>query len=253
MLNILGGRTKDSHITIARKALESGASIHLYGKGEARPGRKMGHLVVTAPTMSEAERMMEPLIDAVNDQSGKPLGPKSTAGEQPQVAVVMGSDSDMPVLKACFEVLDKFRIPYQARITSAHRTPDWMREFAKDAKENGFKVIIAAAGGAAHLPGMAASWTVLPVIGVPVKASVLDGVDSLYSMSQMPRGEPVATVGINNSTNAALLAARILGVSDTMVATMLREYAEKNEAEVRAKDANLLRIGPMVYLKEMGK
>jgi phosphoribosylaminoimidazole carboxylase len=119
--------------------------------------------------MSEMEQMMEPLIDAVNDQSGKPLGPKSTAGEHPQVAVVMGSDSDMPVLKACLEVLDKFRIPYQARITSAHRTPDWMREFAKDAKDNGFKVIIAAAGGAAHLPGMAASWTVLPVIGVPVK------------------------------------------------------------------------------------
>jgi len=253
MLNILGGRTKDSHIMIARNALESGASIHLYGKGEARPGRKMGHLVVTAPTMSEAEQMMEPLIDAVNDQSGKPLGPKSTAGEQPQVAVVMGSDSDMPVLKACFEVLDRFRIPYQARITSAHRTPDWMREFAKGAKENGFKVIIAAAGGAAHLPGMAASWTVLPVIGVPVKASVLDGIDSLYSMSQMPRGEPVATVGINNSTNAALLAARILGVSDARIATLLREYAEKNETEVRAKDANLLRIGPMAYLKEMGK
>jgi phosphoribosylaminoimidazole carboxylase len=100
---------------------------------------------------------------------------------------------------------------------------------------------------------MAASWTVLPVIGVPVKASVLDGVDSLYSMSQMPRGEPVATVGINNSTNAALLAARILGVSDARIATLLREYAEKNETEVRAKDANLLRIGPMAYLKEMGK
>ncbi|OCL08209.1 phosphoribosylaminoimidazole carboxylase [Glonium stellatum] len=165
----------------------------------------------------------------------------------------MGSDSDMPILRPCFEILDKFKIPYQARITSAHRTPDWMRTFAKDAKQNGFRVIIAAAGGAAHLPGMAASWTVLPVIGVPVKASVLDGVDSLYSMSQMPRGEPVATVGINNSTNAALLAARILGVADARVATLLREYAERSEAEVRAKDASLLRMGPLAYLKQMGR
>jgi phosphoribosylaminoimidazole carboxylase len=254
MLNILGGKTTDSHKEIAKKAIEvGGASIHLYGKGDARKGRKMGHVTVTAPTMSEAEKRIQTLIDAVDEQSGKKTDAKPSI-EKPVVAVVMGSDSDLPVLKACFQILDKFAIPYQTRITSAHRTPDWMREFAKSAKDEGFKVIIAAAGGAAHLPGMAASWTTLPVIGCPVKATHLDGLDSLWSMTQMPRGEPVATVGINNSTNAALLAARVLSVSDPRIANLLREYAENNVTEVMAKDAELLRLGPMQYLTErMGR
>lgn len=196
MLNILGGSAKHSHIQIAKLAMSNPrTSIHLYGKGEARPGRKMGHVVVTAATMDEAEKYMAPLIDAVDEQKGKP--PSSQAhkeGRKPIVAVIMGSDSDMPVLKAGFDILEKLEIPYQARVVSAHRTPKWMYQFATHAEENGFRVIIAAAGGAAHLPGMTASLTHLPVIGVPVKASSLDGWDSTVSMTQMPRGEPVATV-----------------------------------------------------------
>lgn len=190
MLNILGGRTKDSHLKVAAKALESpNASVHLYGKGEARPGRKMGHITVMAPTLLAAETEIQPLIDLVDDMKGKPLGPRDLSKKQePLVAVIMGSDSDLPVLRAAFDILEKLQIPFTVRITSAHRTPDWLREFSKKADETSVRVIIGAAGGAAHLPGMCASWTTLPVIGVPVKATHLDGVDSLYSMTQMPRG-----------------------------------------------------------------
>ncbi|KAF2735370.1 phosphoribosylaminoimidazole carboxylase [Polyplosphaeria fusca] len=253
MLNILGGQTPDSHVQIAKKALDSNASIHLYGKGDARPGRKMGHLVVTAPTLAAAEREIQPLIDAVDSQKGKPLGPRETAHEEPLVAVIMGSDSDLPVLRAGLDILKKLEVPFTVRITSAHRTPDWLREYSKSAGDTSVRVIIGAAGGAAHLPGMCASWTQLPVIGLPVKATHLDGVDSLYSMTQMPRGEPVATVGINNSTNAALLAVRILGATDLEIRERLRVWMEGNEKEVLRKDANLVETGYEAYLKGMGK
>lgn len=127
------------------------------------------------------------------------------------------------------------------------------REFSKTASQTSLKVIIGAAGGAAHLPGMCASWTTLPVIGLPVKASVMDGWDSLVSMTQMPRGEPVATVGINNSTNAALLAVRILGAEDKTIRERLRVWMEGNEKEVMRKDKALLEDGWETYLKGMGK
>jgi phosphoribosylaminoimidazole carboxylase len=257
MLNILGGKTSDSHVQVAKKALESpNASIHLYGKGDARPGRKMGHITITAPTLEAAEREMQPLIDFVDEQKGKPLGPRSdpaSAQEAPLVAVIMGSDSDLPVLRAGLEILQKLEIPFTTRITSAHRTPDWLREFSKNAASTSLKVIIGAAGGAAHLPGMCASWTTLPVIGLPVKATHMDGWDSLVSMTQMPRGEPVATVGINNSTNAALLAVRILGADDKVVRERLRVWMEGNEKEVMRKDKALLEDGWEAYLKAMGK
>ncbi|KAF1840289.1 phosphoribosylaminoimidazole carboxylase [Cucurbitaria berberidis CBS 394.84] len=258
MLNILGGQTPDSHVQVANKALESpNASVHLYGKGDARPGRKMGHITVTAPTLAAAEREMQPLIDFVDSQKGKAPEPRkelgsSTKGE-PLVAVIMGSDSDLPVLKAGLQILEKLDIPFTTRITSAHRTPDWLREFSKAAASTSLKVIIGAAGGAAHLPGMCASWTTLPVIGLPVKATHMDGWDSLVSMTQMPRGEPVATVGINNSTNAALLAVRILGASDLAVRERLRVWMEGNEVEVLRKDKALLEDGWEVYLQSMGK
>jgi phosphoribosylaminoimidazole carboxylase len=255
MLNILGGKTKDSHQQIAKAALEiPNASVHLYGKGEARPGRKMGHITLTAPTLAQAENQIQALIDLVDNMKGKPLGPRNAnVKEEPLVAVIMGSDSDLPVLKAGIQILEKFEVPFTVRITSAHRTPDWLREFSKKAASTSVKVIIGAAGGAAHLPGMCASWTTLPVIGLPVKATHLDGVDSLYSMTQMPRGEPVATVGINNSTNAALLAIRILGASDLQVREKLRVWMEGNEAEVLRKDQKLLDEGYEVYLKGMQK
>jgi phosphoribosylaminoimidazole carboxylase len=257
MLNILGGKTPDSHVRVAKKALESpNASIHLYGKGDARPGRKMGHITITAPTLAAAEREIQPLIDFVDEQKGKALGPKvdpSSAEAEPLVAVIMGSDSDLPVLRAGLEILQKLDIPFTTRITSAHRTPDWLREFSKNASNTSLKVIIGAAGGAAHLPGMCASWTTLPVIGLPVKATHMDGWDSLVSMTQMPRGEPVATVGINNSTNAALLAVRILGAEDKAVRERLRVWMEGNEKEVMRKDKALLENGWEAYLKSMGK
>ncbi len=257
MLNILGGKTPDSHLQVAKKALECpNASIHLYGKGDARPGRKMGHITMTAPTLAAAEIEIQPLIDIVDDQKGKPLGPATDSTLQktePLVAVIMGSESDLPVLKAGLQILEKLEIPFTTRITSAHRTPDWLREFSKNASSTSLKVIIGAAGGAAHLPGMCASWTTLPVIGLPVKATHMDGWDSLVSMTQMPRGEPVATVGINNSTNAALLAVRILGAEDKVIRERLRVWMEGNEKEVLRKDKALLDGGWEAYLTSMGK
>ncbi|KAF2147481.1 uncharacterized protein K452DRAFT_262007 [Aplosporella prunicola CBS 121167] len=252
MLNVLGGKTPDSHLKVYEAAKKSPRiRIHDYGKAEARPGRKMGHLTVTARSMGEAEALIQPLIDEVDRQAGKTVESHAPPKRQPTVAVIMGSDSDMPVLKAGFDILTKFDIPFETRITSAHRTPEWMVEYVKSAEGRGFKAIIAAAGGAAHLPGMAAALTVLPVIGIPVKASVLDGVDSLYSIVQMPRGEPVATVGINNSTNAALLAARVLSVADPSIGQKLHDYFETNEREVLEKDAKLLEMGPQAYLAQM--
>ena len=255
MLNILGAATPDSDKKVAQYALEnSDASIHLYGKGDSRPGRKMGHLTLTRPTLREAERAIQPLVDFVDEQKGKTLGPRSEdAFSAPLVAVIMGSDSDLPVLKAGLQILEKLQIPFTTRITSAHRTPDWLREFSKKAASTSVRVIIGAAGGAAHLPGMCASWTTLPVIGLPVKATHMDGWDSLVSMTQMPRGEPVATVGINNSTNAALLAVRILGASDEVVRERLRVWMEGNEKEVLRKDGDLLERGWEQYLTSMGK
>lgn len=153
------------------------------------------------------------------------------------VAIVMGSDSDWPTLYPAKEVLDSFGISHTVEVVSAHRTPEKMIDFAKDARANGYKIIIAAAGGAAHLPGMIASVTTLPVIGVPVPLSTLDGLDSLLSIVQMPPGIPVATVSIAGAKNAGLLAARILGANDKDLAEKLDTYqadlkvmvAEKNE------------------------
>ncbi len=144
-----------------------------------------------------------------------------------KVAIVMGSDSDWPVMKAAAEILTEFDVDYQASVLSAHRTPEDMVQFSKDAIEQGFSVIIAGAGGAAHLPGMVASCTTLPVIGVPVRGSNLEGMDSLLSIVQMPRGIPVATVAINNATNAALLAIRMLSISDKECRQKLSAYSKQ--------------------------
>ncbi len=136
----------------------------------------------------------------------------------------MGSDSDLPVMKDAAKILDDFGLEYEITIVSAHRTPDRMYEYAKTAQQRGLKVIIAGAGGAAHLPGMVASITSLPVIGVPIKTSNLNGLDSLYSIVQMPAGIPVATVAINGGTNAGILAAQILGSNDEEVYKKISEY-----------------------------
>ena len=131
----------------------------------------------------------------------------------PLVGIIMGSDSDLPVMQAAADVLKEFSIPYEISTVSAHRTPDKMVEYAKTAQKRGLKVIIAGAGGAAHLPGMTASMTTLPVIGVPIKSKTLDGIDSLLSIMQMPSGVPVATMAINGAKNAALFAIKILSLN----------------------------------------
>ena len=155
------------------------------------------------------------------------------------VAIIMGSDSDWPVMSEAATILDSLGITYAADVISAHRMPTEMVAFAQGAVAAGLKVIIAGAGGAAHLPGMVASLTSLPVIGVPVPLKNLDGMDSLLSIVQMPAGIPVATVGIGNAKNAALLAARILGVADASIAAKVEQGLKEINAEAKAKGANL--------------
>ncbi|CAB4590178.1 unannotated protein [freshwater metagenome] len=155
------------------------------------------------------------------------------------VAIIMGSDSDWPVMEEAAKVLDAFAISYTAEVLSAHRMPLEMVKFAQAAKANGFKVIIAGAGGAAHLPGMVASLTTLPVIGVPVPLKNLDGMDSLLSIVQMPAGIPVATVGVGNAKNAGLLAARILGISDEGISLKVENALKEINEEAKTKGANL--------------
>ncbi len=159
--------------------------------------------------------------------------------ETPLVGVIMGSDSDFSVMSDAVQVLREFGISHEVEVVSAHRTPDKMVTYARSARERGLKVIIAGAGGAAHLPGMVASMTSLPVIGVPVALAKLDGLDSLLSIVQMPGGIPVATVSINGAKNAGLLAARILGSSDSEIAAALDTFAQDLEAQVEAKNAAL--------------
>jgi 5-(carboxyamino)imidazole ribonucleotide mutase len=155
------------------------------------------------------------------------------------VAIIMGSDSDWPVMEDAAKTLDSFGISYTAEVLSAHRMPLEMVEFAQKAQASGFKVIIAGAGGAAHLPGMVASLTTLPVIGVPVALKNLDGMDSLLSIVQMPAGIPVATVGVGNAKNAGILAARILGISDSAISGKVADALKEINAEAKEKGANL--------------
>lgn len=168
------------------------------------------------------------------------------------IGIIMGSDSDLPVMSKAAQLLDKFDVEYHLTIVSAHRTPDRMYKFAKEAEEKGIKVIIAGAGGAAHLPGMVASLTHLPVIGVPIKTSSLSGLDSLLSIVQMPAGIPVATVAINNAENAALLALSILSVSDKEISEKLKAYRESLRDMVEKKAFKLEEIGWEDYLNQMG-
>lgn len=159
-------------------------------------------------------------------------------GQGPLVGIIMGSTSDRPVLEAAVEILTEMEIPHEVRVVSAHRTPDWMFEYADAAERRGIKVIIAGAGGAAHLPGMTAAKTVLPVIGVPVPSEHLGGLDSLLSIVQMPAGVPVGAMAIGRAgaANAALLAVRILGVSDEAIRERLRRRQEAQAAAVREAD-----------------
>ena len=169
----------------------------------------------------------------------------------PKVAIIMGSDSDLPVMSAAAEILQNFGIEYELTVVSAHRTPDRMYEYAKTAAKRGIGVIIAGAGGSAHLPGMVAALTPLPVIGVPVKSANLNGLDSLMSIVQMPPGIPVATVAINGAMNAGLLAAKILAVTNPDLLGSVSAYSYNLEESVLTKAERLEEIGFEKYLGEM--
>lgn len=165
----------------------------------------------------------------------------------PQVGIVMGSDSDMSVMSKAADILEELGISYEMRIISAHREPDTFFEYAKSAEEKGFKVIIAGAGMAAHLPGMCAAIFPMPVIGIPMHTTSLGGRDSLYSIVQMPSGIPVATVAINGGANAGLLAAKILATSDEELLCKLKNYSEKLKNQVEKKDEHLQEVGYKNY------
>ena len=168
-----------------------------------------------------------------------------------KVGIVMGSDSDMPIMAKAAEILDKFGIDYEMTIISAHREPDIFFEWAKSAEEKGIKVIIAGAGKAAHLPGLCAALFPMPVVGIPMKTSDLGGVDSLYSIVQMPSGIPVATVAINGGANAGILAAKILATSDAKLLAKLKSYSEEMKNDVVKKADRLESIGYKEYLSQM--
>lgn len=170
----------------------------------------------------------------------------------PAVGIIMGSDSDLAIMKDAADILDSFGVSYEITVCSAHRLPERTATYATTAAERGIQVIIAGAGGAAHLPGIIAAYTILPVIGVPIKTSTLSGVDSLYSIVQMPKGIPVATVAINGSANAALLALQILGLGNESLQSRMLAYRERMAGEVNAKDKKMKELGPDAYLKEKG-
>ena len=166
-----------------------------------------------------------------------------------KVGIVMGSDSDMPVMAQAAQVLDELGIDYEMRIISAHRDPEKFFKYASEAEERGYKVIIAGAGKAAHLPGMCAAIFPMPVIGIPMKTSDLGGVDSLYSIVQMPGGIPVATVAINGGKNAGILAAKMLSMSDDALLSKLKDYSKKMADDVAAKDEKLQSDGYEAFIK----
>ncbi len=166
-----------------------------------------------------------------------------------KVGIVMGSDSDMPVMSKAADILEELGIDYEMTIISAHREPEVFFEYARTAEDKGFKVIIAGAGMAAHLPGMCAAIFPMPVIGIPMHTTSLGGRDSLYSIVQMPSGIPVATVAINGGANAGLLAAKILATSDSQLLAKLKDYKEKLKDQVVAKDAKLQEVGYKNYTK----
>ncbi|KAJ1961218.1 phosphoribosylaminoimidazole carboxylase ade2 [Dipsacomyces acuminosporus] len=257
MINVLGGANGFS--SVLDPCLASldvpGATVHLYGKADAKAGRKMGHITVVADSALQLRRRTDLIVGKLANASEeekqrlayRQSATKTTNGSaseeekkdvsemSPLVGIIMGSDSDLPTMKPAAQLLEQFGVPFELTIVSAHRTPDRMFEYARAAHKRGLKVIIAGAGGAAHLPGMVAALTPLPVVGVPVKGRCLDGVDSLHSIVQMPRGVPVATVAINNSDNAALLAVRIIGASCPTYLDAMVQYMDDMRVGVEKK------------------
>ncbi|KAF3452321.1 hypothetical protein FNV43_RR02754 [Rhamnella rubrinervis] len=245
MYNLLGEDEGDRGFYLAHQLIGwalciLGATVHWYDKPEMRKQRKMGHITIVGPSAREVEKRLDSLLNEEMYNSHSAV----TA----RVGIIMGSDSDLPVMKDAAKILNMFGVPNEVRVVSAHRTPELMYSYASSARERGIQVIIAGAGGAAHLPGMVAALTPLPVIGVPVRATALDGVDSLLSIVQMPRGIPVATVAVNNATNAGLLAARILGAGDANLLSRMSQYLEDMKDDVLNKAEKLEKDGWESYL-----
>eukprot|EP00541_Cyclophora_tenuis_P016853 CAMPEP_0116557040 /NCGR_PEP_ID=MMETSP0397-20121206/9021_1 /TAXON_ID=216820 /ORGANISM="Cyclophora tenuis, Strain ECT3854" /LENGTH=340 /DNA_ID=CAMNT_0004082457 /DNA_START=74 /DNA_END=1096 /DNA_ORIENTATION=- len=254
MVNVLGATsgTMEDTLRSSNAALSiPRSSVHWYGKMSCSAGRKMGHINLTANSHGELESSLHRLMDI----EGIPLSllemSSRRTSKSPLVGVIMGSQSDLPTMNAAVDMLKKFEVPYEVDIVSAHRTPDKLVEYARNAQSRGIRVIIAGAGGAAHLPGMVASMTPLPVVGVPVKTSTLSGVDSLYSIVQMPRGIPVATVAIGNAQNAGLLSVRILSTSRPELRQKMMEYQEELTTMVNGMSFKLLELGSDEFLDQM--
>mmetsp|Transcript_33383 Transcript_33383/g.64529 ORF Transcript_33383/g.64529 Transcript_33383/m.64529 type:complete len:587 (-) Transcript_33383:226-1986(-) len=251
MLNVLGdetGTVAGTYAPLVNAFQVPGAGVHFYGKDGIRKGRKLAHATVVAKTLSELFAKADQIIPGAS----KPFQTNTEKkAKKPLVGIIMGSDSDLPTMKAAADMLEAFDVPYELSIVSAHRTPRRLFSYAQSALGRGLKVIIAGAGGAAHLPGMVAAITPLPVIGVPVKTSTLSGVDSLYSIVQMPRGVPVATVAIGNSTNAGLLAVRMLGIQDSGLFAKMQAYQAKSEEGVLTKVSKVDQQGWRQYLDNM--
>ncbi|KAM3009235.1 hypothetical protein FF2_033267 [Malus domestica] len=238
MYNLLGEDEGEPGFLLAQQLIGRalcipGATVHWYDKPEMRKQRKMGHITIVGPSLGNVEKLLELMLNEEKSDSKSAVTPR--------VGIVMGSDSDLPVMKDAAKILNMFGVPNEVRIVSAHRTPELMYSYALSARERGIQVIIAGAG-------MVAAITPLPVIGVPVRASTLDGIDSLLSIVQMPRGVPVATVAVNNATNAGLLAVRILGVCDADLVSRMTQYQEDTRDEVLTKAEKLQKDGWESYL-----
>jgi phosphoribosylaminoimidazole carboxylase len=252
MVNILGATSGTEEDTLKSSNAAMGmntAVVHWYGKNGCRAGRKMGHINLTGTSQGEMDTDLSQLLEV--EGIPRSLLPGGSIEKSPLVGVIMGSQSDLPSMNAAIDMLKKFDIPYEVDIVSAHRTPDKLVSYSRGAVDRGIRVIIAGAGGAAHLPGMVASMTPLPVVGVPVKTSTLSGVDSLYSIVQMPRGIPVATVAIGNSTNAGLLAVRILCTSRPELRQKMNDYQSELTDMVNAMSAKLTDLGSDDFLDQM--
>ncbi|XP_020593919.1 phosphoribosylaminoimidazole carboxylase, chloroplastic-like [Phalaenopsis equestris] len=245
MYNILGEDEGERGFNLAHQLMKKalsipGARVHWYDKPEMRKLRKMGHITLVGPSRNTVKKRLDLMLNRESIESN--------TQDTPQVSIIMGSDSDLPTMKDAAEILNSFHVPFEITIVSAHRTPERMYSFALSAKERGIQIIIAGAGGAAHLPGMVASLTPLPVIGVPIRTSSLDGVDSLLSIVQMPKGIPVATVAIGNAANAALLAVRMLAARDDELWERVIEYQEELKDAVLKKAEKLEGEGWETYL-----
>eukprot|EP00850_Spirogloea_muscicola_P016816 SM000139S00133 [mRNA] locus=s139:314853:320822:+ [translate_table: standard] len=255
MLNVLGEAEGDKgfakvHELLMRAMAIPGATVHWYEKPEIRPQRKMGHITIVGADAATTKQKLHSISGQHDlDTSSKPAQKASGIAK---VGIIMGSDSDLSVMSQAAQILEESGLTFEVTVVSAHRTPNRVFEYAKEAHERGVRVIIAGAGGAAHLPGMVAAMTPLPVIGVPVRASTLDGLDSLLSIVQMPRGVPVATVAINNAINAGLLAVRIIASGDdpTLLEAVVA-YQRRMESTVLSKAEKLEQQGWRSYLQSM--